>query len=694
MVATVGGLLTDPDSLDWEIADHTSVSTKELSINIDKKLIKLTRTGNLTAEGVTLRCLYSKLKDLWTANTRLVAQPFPFVPITNEQYEMVDGWNFDSNVNPTTKITITGCTGTINGVTINTSTGNFLTSNVFVGAYVLGTGIVGNVLVSSIESANSIQVDTPHSANISTNLTFFGDVDYTYNLIRTAGWAVKANIATSVTQEEWAGVISLGRLGEEGLAKTLTVQANAVGNTTVVVSDATGVVIGSHINAPTVPYGTTVANVNTVTNTIVLSKAAANLRVNSIINIRPSDRPYYQIGANSSVRAVQAIQPGQVNQPIKIYGDVTRGNIDLRTSNVAAFFSREQGYTYDKTTTEDIGISELTYQCYRFGLTTSTDALKITHQDSTISSNGITPTGSPYNNMSITWYDAPVQRQIGGTMYNFNVIIDANVALSDSTTYGTATAEQIYEYVQWALRRPFGVDIDAGSGVRTGKTTRELLEFVGDTLYTIYDSSDGGVYIDNFAKEDINRIVFSDNTNRTFPYVSFGRITFNEFLTDDDDQAVYQLYYKQINQGAGSLKFGERYAVIVKGFSSDPSGDGTYEIRGNLDNALSTVTYDYDWDENIQCSWLDNIDYKEGDEYRLKINGVTNWYKVTTDYTSGNTWASIVDGINSTEITGPTVVAAAIGRTNGQYTSSEGTIAKSNNNLITIVSARERNYAV
>ena len=693
MVATVGGLLIDPDSLDWEIADHASVSTKELSINIDKKLIKLTRTGNLTAEGVTLRCLYSKLKDLWTANARLVAQPFPFVPITNESYEMVDGWNFDGNVNPTTKITVTGCTGTINGVTINTSTGNFLTSNVFLGAYVVGTGIVGNVTVSAIESANSITVDTAHSANISTNLTFFGDVDYTYNLIRTAGWAVKANVATSVTQEEWLGVISLGRLGEEGLAKTLTVQANAIANTSVVVNDVTGVVIGSFINAPTVPYGTTVTNVSIATNTITMSKAATNLRINNIINIRPADRPYYQIGSNSSAQAIKVIQPGQVNQPIKIYGDTTRGNIDLRNSNVAAFFSREQGYTYDRTTAEDVGITELTYQCYRFSLTSISDALKITHEDSEISSNGLTPTGSPYNNMSITWYNTPVQRNIGGTNYNFNVIIDANVALGNTVTYGSATAEQIYEYVQWALRRPFGVDIDAGVGVKTGQTTRELLEFEGDTLYTIYDSSDGGVYIDHFAKEDINRIIFSDNTNRTFPYVSFGRLTFNEFLVDDDQDTVYQLYYKQINQGSGSFKFGEKYAVLVKGFSSDPSGDGSYEIRGNLVGALSTVTYDYDWDQNTQCTWLGNNSYKEGDEYRLRNESITRWYRVTTDYTSGSTWAGVVDGVNSVEITGPTVILAAVGLNTGQYATNEGTIAKSNNNLVSVLAARERNYA-
>ena len=691
MTATVGGLLTDPDSLSYELATVTSTTTKELVIDVTNKKIKLTRTGNLTADGVTLRCLYSKLKELWISDANLIPQPFPFNPITNEQYDMVNGWNFDANLNPTTKITVSSCTGTSGDTTI-TTTQNFNTANVFVGAFVSGTGIGSGVKVASIESNSSIELDTVHSGNISTALTFYSSVDYTYNLIRTGGWALKdTDNVTSL--EEWMGIISLGALGAEGLAKTLTTQRTEVGNTTILLNSVTGIVEGSYVHGATIPYGTKVSSISTANNTITMTKATGTLPAGAIITIKPKDRPYYQIGANALVAPVDTIQWGQVNQPIKIYGGVGYGNVDLRTANVATFFCREEGYKYAATTAASVGITEITYQTYRFGLATESDALKITHEDIEISSNGITPTASPYNNMSITWYANAQPRNIGGTSYDFNVIIDANVALGNTATYGSATAERIYEYVQWALRRPYGVDIDQDGGVKWGVTTRELLEFVGDTLYTIYDSSDGGVYIDHFAKEDINRIVFSDNTNRTFPYVSFGRLTFNEWLTADAGNAIYQLFYKQINQGAGSLSHGTKNAILVKSFSSDPSGDGTNEIRGNLTGALSTVTYDYDWDENVQCSWLANNDYYEGDEYRLRTNGQTTWYRVTDDYTSGSSWTSILDGANSDEITGPTVVLVTVGRTNGQYASNDGTIAKSNNNLIDIQATRERNYA-
>jgi hypothetical protein len=691
MVATVGGLLTDPDSLSYELATVTSTTTKELVIDVTNKKIKLTRTGNLTADGVTLRCLYSKLKELWISDANLIPQPFPFDPITNEQYDMINGWNFDANLNPTTKITISACTGTVGDTTITTSN-NFNTANVFVDAFVSGTGIGTDVKVASIESNTSIELDTIHSGNISTALTFYSDIDYSYNLIRTGGWALKDTDNTT-SLEEWMGVISLGRLGAEGLTKTLITQRQEVGNSTILLDSVTGIVEGSYVHGATIPYGTKVLAVNTGNSTITMTKTTGTLSAGAIITIKPKDRPYYQIGANALVKPVDTIQWGQVNQPIKIYGGIGYGNVDLRTANVATFFSREERYQYAATTAEDVGIDELTYQTYRFGLETVSDELKITHNDSVISSTGVLPTGSPYNNMSITWYANAQPRNIGGTSYDFNVIIDANVALGNTTTYGSATAEQIYEYVQWALRRSYGTDIDQGSGVKWGVTTRELVEFVGDTLYTIYDSNDGGVYIDHFAKEDINRIVFSDNTNRTFPYVSFGRLTFNEWLTNDDDEAVYQLFYKQINQGSGSLAHGTKDALIVKAFSSDPSGDGTNEIRGNLIGALSTVTFDYDWDENEQCSWIANNAYYEGDEYRIHINSQIAWYRATDDYTSGNSWATLVDGVNSEEITGPTVMLVAVGRTNGQYASNDGTIAKSNNNLIDIQATRERNYA-
>ena len=106
MVATVGGLIQDPDSLDFEIAANTATTSKELVIDTTNYLLKLTRVGNLTADGVTLQCVYTKLKELWNSNSSLTPLPFPMNPMTNEQFDMINGWNFDKAINPTIKITV------------------------------------------------------------------------------------------------------------------------------------------------------------------------------------------------------------------------------------------------------------------------------------------------------------------------------------------------------------------------------------------------------------------------------------------------------------------------------------------------------------------------------------------------------------------------------------------------------------
>jgi hypothetical protein len=272
--------------------------------------------------------------------------------------------------------------------------------------------------------------------------------------------------------------------------------------------------------------GTTITSITSGTQ-FVISKSVT-IANGALITVRPKDQIYYQIGT-STTSPINFGLTGAVNQAIKTYGDATHGNFDYRgTGSVLKLFVREQGWTYGKQKKEDIGVnSTMTYQVYRFPVTNSSDAIKITHTDVQIDANGDNVADvSPYSNMSITWYAAPQSRTIGGVARNFSIIIDADTGLASGVS-GTATAEQIYEFVQWSLRRGVGTDIDAGTGSAVGSITRDLLQFVGDTLYTLYDSTDGyGIFIDNYSSTDINRIVFADNTgtNRTFPYTAAGSI--------------------------------------------------------------------------------------------------------------------------------------------------------------------------
>ena len=701
MVATVGGLIQDPDSLGFEIAANTATTSKELVIDTTRSLIKLTRVGNLTADGVTLQCLYTKLKEIWNSNSSLTPLAFPMNPITNEQFELINGWNFDKAVNPTTKLTVLNCSGANGSATLTTASGiKFDQANVFVGAYVSGSNNLGaNVRVSSIESNISLTLSTVNSGTISgVNLTFYGDVDFTYNLIRTGGWAVKANVSTTVTTEEWMGVISLGSLGSEGLTTTTTLSANVTASNVITINDATTSIVGSYVIGANIPYGAQISSI--VSNTqFVLSKTITAAYTGSVITIHPKDQLYYQIGANLYAAPTNAIIPGQMNQPVQIY---QAGSFDWRSAgNVMNVYTREQGYTFYQSSKADIGFANLTYQTYRFPITSVVDT-NIVNSDSAISSNGLYPTASPWNAMTITWYNTPQPRTINGNVYYFSVIVDGQTTTS---TYGTETIQQIYEYIQWTLRRPYTIDIDSGTVSKNGSTTRALVAYEGDILKTSYDVSDGGVYIDHFALADINNLVFVDNTKalRAFNYVTQGTISFNSYLAADGVNTTYELFFKQINQGnvisagytvRGSLTFGTRNAQLVNGYGIDTSGDGSYEIKGNLINNITSVNFDMLWENNQQARWLSNNYYYIGDEFSVYTGTAWAWYRVTSNYVSGATWNVNNDTSSAVPILGPTVYLVTTGRSTGQYyISPETALQKSITNSITATPIQEKNYA-
>lgn len=93
--------IIDPDLLADSALDDGST---EVYINTATKRIKLVLTGDLintgiqNENGVTLKALYSFLKEEWRLdpNTKnLAAFPFPMVPITDESFEFVEGWDLE-----------------------------------------------------------------------------------------------------------------------------------------------------------------------------------------------------------------------------------------------------------------------------------------------------------------------------------------------------------------------------------------------------------------------------------------------------------------------------------------------------------------------------------------------------------------------------------------------------------------------
>ena len=783
-----------------------------------------------------------------------------------------------------TVISVASATTAATGTDLQTRTVTTVnTTNLRPGMAVSGTGIQPNTYIMSIVNGVSFTISRPAIATGTVTLSASNRVwgwsenDYTQNLVRSGGWALKDSTNTNLL-EEWANVSTLGSLGLQGFAVTLTGVATTVNSTTLTCASTTGVVAGSYIVGPKIPDDTTVVSVTNAT-TLVLSRPARQTSSGGVATIRPKDAVYHQIGADVTAPAENFALTGSVNQAVQTFvaaeiftgtttnGSTTISNISLLdatglqaeiglvisgpniptgatlvsvalngaassavisspatgsatstltvaedfrlASSIFRFYVREQGYTYGFTDKAAIGESVLTYKKYPFPLSNVAD-LKITHVDSAIDANGDNVADqTPYSNMSITWYANPQVRRIGTSDYNFSVIIDADTTKIAGQA-GTATAQQIYEFTQWKLRRTIGIDTgtsvtrvttngtstvtatqvsvssttvtgsptittaasfasvnvgdavsgtgipagafviakasttsltishnatasatntlafggftnliagqqvagtNVGAGVtiltktsatsmvlsstvtagttsltftylETGNTTRDLLKYVGDTLYTQYNVADGGVYIDNFATTDINSIVFYDNTNtaRTFPYTAAGSFNFNSFLQTDGTAgtAIYNAFYSQLS---GGRKYGTSDALLVK------RADNTTPLTGTVPGSPGVLTWDFDYDNNTDAVWLANTNYVIGDQYRYG----TAWYKVNTNYTSGASFG-VTDTTNSSTISGPDIVVVAIGLSNAQYVSQTGTIGKSVANSVSLVAAIERNY--
>ena len=251
----------------------------------------------------------------------------------------------------------------------------------------------------------------------------------------------------------------------------------------------------------------------------------------------------------------------QVNIGVQVYGDVNNGDFDKRSFFKG--FVREQGKKYKDSVLADTGKTATGAYIVNL-LLSNEDDLKISDPDSAMSN-------APYDGITVTYYDSSQQRDIGGTNYDFKIIVDGN----------SATLEQIYTKIQYLLRQ--NTDINSGTGDAViGQTADSLMTFVGDTLETSHS-----VYIDNIKSEDSNRIVFEDETGtrRVNPYEAAGIMSFNQVMIGTGSS--YRLMFTT-GPGAGD-DYGEAGAITVEDASGNP-------ITGVISSGSIPFTFDYDGD--------------------------------------------------------------------------------------------------
>lgn len=161
--------IIDPDLLADSAANDDST---EVYINTSTKTIKLVVVGDLSnsgvqnENGVTLKALYSFLKEEWRndPNTKnLAAFPFPMVPITDESFEFVEGWDF---LNDTARYLIRDA-----GWTVKNTSGNTVA---------MWAGIIG---LGSIETDDQLYYQQS-SGGAAANVQLTGQINQAVQILR------------------------------------------------------------------------------------------------------------------------------------------------------------------------------------------------------------------------------------------------------------------------------------------------------------------------------------------------------------------------------------------------------------------------------------------------------------------------------------------------------------------------------
>lgn len=535
-VSSATTFLHDDDTVDEE---------KSVYFDFYNREIWLLKQGSLSADGATLQAIYSFSKEEWKNDSQLIPHPFPFVAITPEQFELVENWVFHTGVSgspvqdtETRKLIRTGGWREIGA--------DDVIDQEWVGVITLGT-----FEDNANDTAYFQQGNDPTDTSAAVNFTFAGPVNEairSYNYVTTGPFSAEIAITGSntITRSDGGSWITDGYL--KG------------GKITIVSSDQPG-------NVGTWTISSLTSTVLVVTGT-PLTNDADDLTFTSAVNNR------------NILNLFLRIRDGDTN-----------------------------GKTYSAATLPDIGVSEVDNKVFRFPLSNATD-LKISATDATISGNspynqiairyfdqaftkdvdGVAPRSfgividvgtlsgvDGVSNGTTTFTTA--EAGIPGTTYDGGTLtihegVDAGIhtivsASGGSITLGSAltgsennlsftlqratpvsaTAEQIYEKVQYFLRQ--ASDIDSTDQTVVGNTSSGLLRFVGDTLEagqsipTNPNGGGSGVIIEGFSSNDTNRLTFYDNSAvaRTYPFVAAGSITFNANL-QNDAQSYYWMFYQ------------------------------------------------------------------------------------------------------------------------------------------------------
>lgn len=531
-------IITDPDNIIEADDVTTNTTTRRITIN----------PGSGTnipaaADGIAEQALYSWYKEEWKDVANRSRYPFLFDAITPEQMEMRKGWQHSSTTSE--KAVRTG-----GWRYIDTDNGNKIVKEFF-GAVSLGT-----FEDATADTAYYVLGDDPTDTGAAVDFDFPGPVNEPVLVYENLGNPDTCNFATTSTITR-----ATGSFITDGYA--------VGGQVTVLNSD--------NSNDGTYVLTAVAATTLTVTGTPFTTGADSNaeLAVNNrnAIALFLRERDADPNGKTYSKSTLTDIGVTEVDN--KVFRFPLSNATDLKISETDANISANSPYTevrlryldqaynreVDSTTKRDFGIviDVGTYSRANGASATSTlfssaninlgagEALAdyaggtlIIHEGTDQGTHSIS--GTPVDNAGTLEITLTVA--LTATESNLSFTMERATPL-------TASAEEIFEKVQYQLRQAADID-ESGTGVVTGRTADEVLSFVGDELRAGESGPENpngggvGVIIEGFDSNDTNRIKFYDNTTtqRSFPFVAAGNILVNQNAVDDTGPAEYVMYFE------------------------------------------------------------------------------------------------------------------------------------------------------
>ena len=317
-----------------------------------------------------------------------------------------------------------------------------------------------------------------------------------------------------------------------------------------------------------------------------------------------------------------------------------------------------------------------------------------------------------FDQTSLSSNQLPIQ--LNGGTYNFTHVIQ-------SSTNQTLVPADIYNWVQYSLRKNVDINADTGTADRIGKLTPALVQFVGPKLQTFaIEGGTEGVLIDDFDTGQTGNLAFRDNTNtlREFPVIASGKITFSGTLVEDPSTR-YWMFYTSASSGA----WPGASAVIVDDYNGNDVANYLHSssavaAQGAANGTTGVTTSGSSAFTVASAGWTVN-------DYQGKVLEVTSASSAGYYFISSNTADTItIDGTfeNSAtaqsfqifnksngevswnfDYTGGTsrndgksgdapITIVALGLNNAQYITATGSIGSGTGQNFPVTAPLERNY--